>query len=138
MPKKDKDTKPAAKPAADKQMDPELEAKRSGPPANTVEPKPLADPDAGFEEPKRERITDPEPGDAALSQREIERKLTDPSFDPEGHERLRLAEESMSRPSDPDFPPTPFVDEHGDPMQAGERHPDRDPEGTHEGPKDKE
>lgn len=127
MPKKDT---PAAKPAADTQMDPELEAKRSGPPANTVEPKPLADPDAGFEAPHRERVTDPEPGDAALSQEEIERKLTDPTFDPEGHERLRLAEESMSRPSD--HPPTPFVDEHGDPMQAGERHPDRDPEGTKE------
>lgn len=133
MPKKKDDDKDA--PARSGGMDPDLEAKRSGPPmSGQTMPKPLADPDAGFEEPQRpQQHSD---GEApSMDARELEQKLVDPSFDPEGHERLRLAEESRNRPADPNHPPTPFVDEHGDPMQPGERHPDRDPEGTHEGPK---
>jgi hypothetical protein len=109
--KKDKDVKPKA---SDKDMDPDLEAKRSGPPmSGDSMPKPMAD---DTPEPVQEQFdrSGPVPDPA-----EVEAKLKDPAFDPEGHERLRLAEESR-RTGDP-VPTTTDVDARGNPMMPGEK-----------------
>lgn len=122
-------SKPAERstPSRTRAMDPDLEAKRSGPPSpGPTMPKPLADPDAGFEEPKPQQHADTS-GPAVTPENwpEVEQKLQDPRFDPEGHERLRLAEESRHMESDDPYPPTTNVDERGDPMRPGERNPER-------------
>jgi hypothetical protein len=123
--KKDDDKQPAAKPKADAPsnpataahqggMDPDLEAKRSGPPmSGSTMPKPLAD---DTPEPVSEQVdrSGPVPDPA-----EVEAKLKDPTFDVEGHERLRLAEESR-RTGDP-VPTTTDVDARGNPMMPGEK-----------------
>jgi hypothetical protein len=99
---------------ADKDMDPDLEAKRSGPPmSGDSMPKPLAD---DTPEPVEEQFdrSGPVPDPA-----EVEARLKDPSFDPEGRERLRLAEESR-RTGDP-VPTTTDVDARGNPMMPGEK-----------------
>jgi hypothetical protein len=95
-------------------MDPDLEAKRSGPlMSGDSMPKPLAD---DTPEPVSEQFDRsgpvPDPAD-------VEAKLKDPTFDPEGHERLRLAEESR-RTGDP-VPTTTDVDARGNPMMPGEK-----------------
>ena len=110
----ERDAVEAKEPAGD--MDPDLEAKRSGPPkAASAMPKPLADPDDEASKPSEQfdrsgPVPDP---------RSVEAKLKDPTFDPEGHERLRLAEESR-RTGEP-VPTTTDVDEHGNPMMPGEQ-----------------
>jgi hypothetical protein len=96
---------------ADKDMDPDLEAKRSGPPMSG-----RSMPQADDAPPPPEQVdrSGPVPDPA-----EVEAKLKDPAFDPEGHERLRLAEESR-RTGEP-VPTTTDVDARGNPMMPGEK-----------------
>jgi hypothetical protein len=116
MPKNDDKPRTQAK-----DMDPDLEAKRSGPPpTGRSMPKPLADPDPPMQTDQVDHA-----GEPAEDIHAIEAKLKDPTFDPEGHERLRLAEESQRQGSGRPYPPTSDVDERGDPMTPGERNPER-------------
>lgn len=123
MPKKPKDdaSKNPATEAHTKDMDENLEAQRSGPPpTGDAMPKPLENPEPA--PPVEEQVDRAGP---VPDQAEVEAKLKDPTFDPEGHERLRLAEESRRTGSGEHYPPTTDVDERGDPMTPGERNPER-------------
>lgn len=116
----------AHKPADnDMQMDPDLEAKRSGPPAAArAMPKPMADPEPAPPPEQQQHADTTGPAVTPETYPDLEAKLKDPSFDPEGHERLRLAEASRHMDG-PEYPATSDVDERGDPMQPGERNPER-------------
>lgn len=109
MPKNDKDknTRPASPPEVP--MDPDVEARRSGPPPGTHNdandlPAQPAHPVSAAEGDRNAEIN-----------RMIEEMLKDPTFDPSGVYRERLAKYSMSLPGR-QYPATTDVDVHGDPV----------------------
>lgn len=113
MPKHDE-----KKPVSDKQpndapepMDPEVEAKRSGPPpAADAREMPGIQPAAPTPQPVSEAEGDRNSAMVDM----IDEMLKDPDFDTSGRYRVRLAELSRSLPGKR-YPATTDVDTHGDP-----------------------
>lgn len=94
-------------------MDPDVEARRSGPPPGAqADPMPAA-PVPG----PAPMVSDAEGDRNSAFLKMIDELLKDPTFDTSGVYRERLAKLSMMLPGKP-YPPTTDVDVHGDPQGA--------------------